>query len=200
MDVVKRPIRQALEAQRAAQDPALLMYRDQSLIAALLATPQWQSAPAIAAFLGGPGEPDTTALLDAAWASGKTMWLPRLYGNVLRFVATTSRAQLVATTGGRLEPAISGSSPPRMLAEIVPPMMLVPGLGFSRSGARLGTGRGDYDRTLAPVLARTDIWRVGVCHATFLDPPLFPIPMAAHDVPMHAVATEYGVVACTPGQ
>lgn len=199
MDVVKRPIRQALEAQRAAQDAALLAYRDQSLVEAILATPQWHHAPAVAAYVGVPGEPNTGALLDAAWASGKSVWLPRVYGDMLLYVATTDRTQLVEVAPGRLEPAVGSGSPPRPLAEIAPPLVLVPGVGFSRTGARLGRGLGHYDRALAPVRARGDIWRVGVCHARFLDPPLFTIPMDPQDVPMHAIATEYGVVACTSG-
>lgn len=196
MDVVKRPIRQALLAKRAAQDPALLPYRDQSLVEGLLGLPQWGSAMTIAAFVSMPGEPDINALLDAAWASGKAVWLPRVYGDALVFVATASRAQLVTGAGGRLEPNIVGAPPPRTLADFAPSMVLVPGVAFGRSGARLGSGRGYYDRSLAPVRGRTDIWRVGVCHATFLDPPLFELPIEGHDVPMHAVATEYGVVGC----
>lgn len=195
MDVVKRPIREVLRAQRAAQDAALLACRDAELTAAILASPQWYHAPVVAAFVGVHGEPDTTALLDAGWAAGKAVWLPRLYGDTLQFVATTDRSQLVATQRGTYEPTL-GRSPPKVLADLAPAIVLLPGLGFGRDGARIGDGRGYYDRALAPLRDRTDVWRLGLCHALFLDPPQGPIPMAVYDVPVHAVATEYGIIPC----
>jgi 5-formyltetrahydrofolate cyclo-ligase len=74
-------------------------------------------------------------------------------------------------------------------------LVLVPGLGFGRDGARLGFGAGHYDRALAtrhgemPALC-------GVCFAEFLDPFGAVVPMTGHDVRMHYVATDLGVEHC----
>ena len=62
---------------------------------------------------------------------------------------------------------------------------------------RIGFGPGHYDRLLESVAATARPVRMGVCFADFLDPVEGPIPAEPHDVPMHMVATETGVVTCS---
>jgi 5-formyltetrahydrofolate cyclo-ligase len=75
-------------------------------------------------------------------------------------------------------------------------LVLVPGLGFSSAGARLGSGQGYYDRALAPPAAGAGPVLVGVCLSPWLDPAEGEIPCEPHDVRMHYVASERGVVPC----
>lgn len=70
-------------------------------------------------------------------------------------------------------------------------MILVPGLAFDRSGARLGRGGGYYDRLLAE--CRRDCRTVGV---TWDDRLLESIPVEEHDRPVDFLATQPGVVPC----
>ena len=67
-------------------------------------------------------------------------------------------------------------------------LLLVPGVGFDRSGARLGQGGGYYDR----LLARTsgDIDTVGIAFSSQIVPN---IPTEATDCRVDAVVTERGV-------
>ena len=67
---------------------------------------------------------------------------------------------------------------------------------FSSAGARLGFGKGHYDRALAPVRDRAAPRRVGVCLRDALDPD-GGVPSGPLDVPMHAIATEAGVITCS---
>lgn len=61
-------------------------------------------------------------------------------------------------------------------------MVLVPGLGFTAHGARIGRGAGFYDR----LLAGTNAVRFGVG----LDVQIVPqLPVEAHDLPMDYVVT-----------
>lgn len=64
--------------------------------------------------------------------------------------------------------------------------LLVPGLGFDRRGARLGRGRGFYDRSLRV----TKGLRIGVA---FEFQRLKRLPTEAWDQPMNAVVTEKSV-------
>lgn len=188
-------LRAALRARRAALDPDEVARRSARLTDVLRAHPAWSEARAIAAFVGVRAEPDTWALLHDAWSRGVEVWLPWVRGDALAFVRTVDRAQLVPGCFGLLEPA-PGTEPPRALADVAPPLVLVPGLGFGRDGARIGFGRGYYDRALGPLRDRTDVRRFGVVFSDFVDPPEGPIPMDAHDVPMHALVTDAGVMAC----
>jgi 5-formyltetrahydrofolate cyclo-ligase len=186
-------LRRALLDRRGALDPTHIVAASRALTDHLLATDAWRDATAIAAFVGVRGEPDTTAILDAAWSSGKRVWLPRVLDDTIAFVHTRGRDRLVAARFGLLEPGPTEGDP-HSLADVAPALVLVPGLGFSRTGARIGFGRAYYDRALAPIRERADIVRMGICFAAFLDPIEGPIPMADHDVPMHAIATELGLV------
>jgi 5-formyltetrahydrofolate cyclo-ligase len=91
----------------------------------------------------------------------------------------------------RAEPAlrdecgIPAASGPRM----VPDVVLVPCLGYTRSGHRLGYGGGYYDRWLA---AHPQATAIGIAwSATELDPALL-LPQP-HDQPLMLVVTERGV-------
>lgn len=64
-------------------------------------------------------------------------------------------------------------------------LAVVPGVAFSRSGARLGNGQGYYDRLLASV--RDDCVLVGICYENQLFDDLIVEP---RDIAMHFVVTE----------
>ena len=68
-------------------------------------------------------------------------------------------------------------------------LILVPGLAFDKSGARLGRGRGFYDRFLAGITG----FRVGVCFDWQL---VESVPVEAHDIRMDAVVTPSQIIVC----
>lgn len=70
-------------------------------------------------------------------------------------------------------------------------VVLVPGLAFDRSGARLGHGGGYYDRLLARLGPRTA--RVGVT-AELLVLPAGSLPVDDHDQLVDVLVTESGAV------
>jgi 5-formyltetrahydrofolate cyclo-ligase len=151
------------------------------------AAPSLRSARRVAAFVGVRGEPDTRDWIAAWLAAGGRCWLPRVDPSGaprLVFHELRDLAALEAGPFGLLEPPVEGERAELGDLDVV----LVPGLAFDRSGARLGQGKGYYDHALAAVRARAQPLRVGVCLAQGLLEP-GRIPMAPTDVPMHAVVT-----------
>jgi 5-formyltetrahydrofolate cyclo-ligase len=71
---------------------------------------------------------------------------------------------------------------------VVPDYLLVPLLAFDRACHRLGYGGGYYDRTLAAAGGRI---AVGCAYAV---QQVDAVPVGPYDVPLHAVATERGVI------
>jgi 5-formyltetrahydrofolate cyclo-ligase len=67
-------------------------------------------------------------------------------------------------------------------------IVMVPGVGFDRQGARMGNGQGYYDRLLQQV--RSDCSLIGVCYESQLFDELV---MGPHDVAMHKIVTEAAV-------
>lgn len=69
-----------------------------------------------------------------------------------------------------------------------PDVVIMPLLGFDKTGTRLGYGGGYYDRTLAHMTKRPLL--VGLAFAA---QELEQIPREPHDVPLDAIVTEAGV-------
>jgi 5-formyltetrahydrofolate cyclo-ligase len=74
------------------------------------------------------------------------------------------------------------------VAGVTPDLVLVPGLAFTRDGARLGMGGGFYDRWAE---ANPGVRRVGVCFSAQV---VGEVPREGHDVGVSVVVTEDGPV------
>jgi len=71
--------------------------------------------------------------------------------------------------------------------EITPEIVLMPLLAFTTEGKRLGYGGGYYDRTLAKLRAKGDVFACGVAYAGQEVPDL---PTDEHDQPLDGILTE----------
>lgn len=142
--------------------------------------------PPVAAFWPLAHEPDLRPLL-AEWAeAGVALALPRVerVAHPLAFVAWTPGAPMHSGAYGIPEPAGD--------AHVLPGIVLVPTLGYSAEGGRVGYGGGYYDRTLAawrasghPHVAIGVAWRGARLRAG-------EYVFAAHDMPLDAVVDEDG--------
>jgi 5-formyltetrahydrofolate cyclo-ligase len=197
----KQQLRATLLELRAAIPPTELLARSQALTEQLLAHPLWQGARGLAAFVGVRGEVDTQPLLQRSLDAGKQVWLPRLTGRgMMAFWPCSDLARLETGRMGLREPPAIGGVGAGVQApglEQGVDLILVPGLGFGRDGARIGFGAGHYDRAFAawrerPIDARARL--CGVCLTSFVDPPGGPIPMLEHDLRMDDLATDEGVI------
>ncbi len=90
---------------------------------------------------------------------------------------------------GMEQPTDAGSIIPIQEIDV----LLVPGLAFDRRGGRLGNGAGHYDRILAS--ARPDAVSIGMAPSSRL---VDAVPTEGHDVSVAYLATEEGVVSCSP--
>lgn len=68
-------------------------------------------------------------------------------------------------------------------SEVTPEIIIVPGLGFTKSGKRLGRGKGFYDR----YLEKNSVIKIGIA---FESQVLEDLPVDAHDVLMDFVVTD----------
>lgn len=142
----------------------------------------------IALYAATRGEADVSALFHPLRALGWQIVLPQVVSKtemVMRVVADWSA--LVPDAFGILAPVPSAQAVRPSQVDVV----LVPGLGFTRSGGRLGYGGGYYDRWLTQ--AGKGITTIGVGFGVQVRDTL---PVAAHDVPLCYVVTEQGVVHC----
>lgn len=178
--VTKPELRARMMAARgalSAEDRARFSAR---AVKRLLDSHELQVAQTIALFAAMRGEADPAGLEEAA-ESGRLFVYPRIEGDRLVFCPAT-RDSLVPGTWGILEP----TTPPVPLAII--DLVVAPGLAFSRSGDRLGYGRGFYDRAIAE-LRRTapDARIAGFAYALQVHDT---IPTGPEDQRLDALVTE----------
>lgn len=137
---------------------------------------------AVALYYPQPHEIDLRPLAAELWRDGMTVLLPRVaYRNFpLVFNVWCEGAPLERDAIGLW--AATGP-------EVLPGLIVVPMVGYTRDGYRLGSGGGYYDQTLAalPCPVRT----VGVCH-TELE--LVDFPHEPHDIQLDVVVTGKEVI------
>lgn len=183
MAVQKATLRETLTARRKALTPQVLDTRGLKVQARFLATPYYEKARTIALYAPIRGEVPTRDILIAALADGKVVCYPlsHVHGRILSFRAISSEAEL--------EPGRLGVREPTNASDLVPvekiDLFVVPGLGFTRDGKRLGRGGGYYDATLKAASERSRRIGLGFSEQIVTD-----IPVNHDDVLMDLVVTE----------
>ena len=116
----------------------------------------------LASYMSAGSECSLLAVHQHQWNSGGIVWLPRVQGGDMSWHPVQSEDQLQEGFKGIYEP-----NPELVSAETLPQscLVFVPGVGFTRSGKRLGQGGGFYDRFLAQ---RHDVISVGVAFSVQL--------------------------------
>ena len=153
----------------------------ESLVARLRAQPVWHNACAVLLFAPLADEPDIGPLISAAFADGKLVTLPRFDagsgGYRAAHVQSLSDLSAPAAFGVR-EPAAGCPEFPFSQLDLA----LVPGVAFDAFGARLGRGKGFYDRLLTEV--------AGVkCGVAFDGQVVASLPVEPHDVNLNCLVT-----------
>lgn len=136
----------------------------------------------IAAFAALPDEPDLFPLL--ALFPKRNWCLPRIDSGILTMRSLRSIEDLSRGAFGIPEPCEDSLIIPFQEIGI----FLCPGLGFTRSGTRLGRGKGFYDRLLAD--ADPNALRIGVAHLCQI---VDELPAEPNDISMTHIATSDGV-------
>lgn len=111
--------------------------------AKLLSLSQYKDAKMIMCYLSIKNEVETRGLIAQAFSEGKRLCLPKIVGGEMSAVEWRE--------GGPLKPAAFGTREVDSGDEVPPEdidLVVVPGVGFDRSGGRIGYGKGYYDRFL----------------------------------------------------
>ncbi len=175
----KPTLRTDLRARLAAMK-ALVRAQEEDLVnAAIVSDEDWQAAQTVLVFKAVRHELSVVSATNAALRAGKTVAFPRVApGNVLSLHEVSDWSQLTPGAYGIPEPAPDAPLVTPMVVDVA----LVPGLGFTPVGGRLGQGGGFYDKLL-PLLGGVS-WGVG-----FSAQLLEALPTESHDRPVDRVIT-----------
>lgn len=147
----------------------------------LAADPLWQNARSLLLFMPTRLEPDVGPLLERAWREGKRVALPRYRVDIDAYEACWVRRPEIDLTPGLYGIAEPGKNCVPV-AGIPLDLILVPGIGFSPLGGRLGRGKGYYDRLLAAIPGVT-------CGVGFDCQVTAEVPAESHDAVLNCILT-----------
>ena len=185
----KNRIRQILRDRKAALIPAERLEKSTRICRHVMET--IREGETVLAYTSKELEVNTAPLIDALLAAGNPVAVPIIQKEdiSLRLSYIRSRSVLVPSTFGVPEPI--GSEIPVQAGDIT--TILLPMLGFDRTGARIGYGAGYYDRFLEK---NPDLKKIAIA---FSCQEIERLPVDANDVRMDMIITEDGVVFSGPG-
>ncbi len=183
--------RQAYDARNAQADKERI---SELAVASLVQLPEYTAAKSVLWYLDCRSELRTRHALPQALSSGKQIGVPYCtvddFGaNKLVIWRLESMEELIVGKWKILEPPRErwGEAGKQIEPEQLD-LVIVPGVGFSREGGRMGNGQGYYDRLLERT--RPDCPLIGLCYESQLFDDLIVSP---HDVFMDKVVTERAV-------
>ena len=180
--VVRRKLRETLAAMNDADRHA----KSVAACRFVCGSPEFAAAHVVMLYLSTPTEADTAAIALRCWQDGKQVVVPKVSWDQRRILPveiSSLKAEGMTMSGPVREP-IEGKPIPLDLIDLV----IVPGLGFTALGFRIGRGMGFYDR----FLAQADFCGRS-CGLAFEEQVLETLPVLDHDVPLSMLATDRGI-------
>ena len=188
----KNALRKEAHANRKAQENKDELSR--RIVNAFMALPEYAAAETVMFYVDVRAEVRTRFDLPTALESGKTIVVPWCNDDgELELFRLDSMDELEIGMYKILEPAQSLRNLPEKQVHVESlDLIMVPGVGFDSRGARMGHGKGYYDKLLEHARKDTPLVALAFECQMFED-----IPVAEHDVFMDMVITEDKVY---PGQ
>jgi len=185
----KSKMRKHYLAERAALDADSRVAADSAICAVLKTLPELKTAGNIAAYVSDGTEVDLTAFLLECRKENKKVFLPRYSassGAAYEMVEINDLSlDLVPGKYGLMEP---GQELPAAAAGQINEMLwLVPGVAFDNTGARLGRGKGIYDR----LLGNSNGLSIGIFYECQKSDK---IPAGEHDQNLDMIVTEKMII------
>lgn len=181
LEAAKAEARRLIRPRLAAMSPAQRTAASDSLCHWILRWDVWQAARTVLLYAPIPGEPDIGVLVEDARVQGKRICLPRYReadGSYEVAECAEGAGGVVVGRYGVREPGPASMAVPWIQLDLA----MVPGVGFSPDGCRIGRGRGFFDRLLAP-------FRGLKCGVAFDEQIVDALPVGSHDVRLDCILT-----------
>ncbi|MDC7234179.1 MAG: 5-formyltetrahydrofolate cyclo-ligase [Spirochaetales bacterium] len=192
----KQDYRQELQKRIRALSDRELGALSSDISETILLSKEWKNAPCLLAYLSFSGDISLDDLIRKSLSAGKDVYVPRIDGRgtmTFRKITDLSPASLELNRWNIREP-LSSAEPfvPEQEREV---LLLVPGLGFTIEGKRMGRGGGYYDRFLEWIEGKCPFVSMGIAWKGNLLPEL---PAEPHDRPVSRICCEREILKCQP--
>lgn len=139
----KKALRKSVGAIKRAMSLELIEAYSADLTEQFCNTSDYRQAASIYVYLPYNQEVRTWEIVKRAWADGKRVAVPKVYGDIMRFLWLENFDQIAP--GGWNIPEPTFDEP---IADDETALILMPGLAFDHEGHRVGYGGGFYDKYL----------------------------------------------------
>lgn len=160
----KQSLRQGSRLRRSEMEPQEKKKLDADIAANVRRLNEYRPAKTLLVYVSTPIEVDTKGIIEAAWADGKRIAVPRCIPDTrdMEFHYITSFDELSPGTFSVLEPPETNE----IVTDFSDCLMIVPGMQFDMNGYRIGYGKGYYDRYMVRFTGRS----AGICYSSELKP------------------------------
>ena len=140
----KKEIRAIVKKNRREATPEQIRENSNEICKQFLNLPEYKEAKVVFAYMDCKNEVETKMVIEQCWRDGKTVAVPKVFGEIMKYYVITSYDDLEEGYFGIPEPKHE------MLQKIVceDGLMILPGVAFDISRHRVGYGGGFYDRYL----------------------------------------------------
>lgn len=189
---LKQSIRQRIRAERDQLPADMRAAHSAAIVERLVALPEYLEASTVLGYMNFGAEFAGELFAARALADGKRLLLPKVNHHTnhldLYFVEDFEN-QLAQGLWGIREPVVERCERLNALNEVE--FALLPGVAFTREGARLGYGGGFYDKLLAGMTHRP-----ALVAAAFALQLVEQLPQEATDIKVERIVTELETISC----
>lgn len=187
LQLAKRELRQTVISRRDALPDTIRDEASRLIRTRLLALPVIQAAHSLFIFISYSSEVDTHPLISTLLEAGRRVAVPKI-------VDKTTMLSVPIKGWEGLQPDRMGILTPTGNTHDDGPfdVAITPGVAFTEAGARLGYGRGYYDRWFSRHSVDT---KIAVC---FEEQIVDAVPMDEYDLPVDLIVTEKRIIRRQP--
>ncbi|QRV76392.1 5-formyltetrahydrofolate cyclo-ligase [Ceratobasidium sp. AG-Ba] len=193
----KAALRKSVLNVRSLLSAAQIKSSSEAITKKLLESSEFQTSTSVSCFLSMEGEVDTDGIVRSALDSGKTLYVPRMNGRVINMLRVYDVQDLDSLEAGKWgirepSPTRDGSERQEALQNGGLDLIVMPGVAFDRNLARLGYGRGYYDRFINSYAEKYGEAQIPKLVGIALDEQIVEsgsIPMESHDRSLHVIIT-----------
>ncbi len=187
----KAALREKINSLKKALDPKDIGRMSARIAETLFSLKDYRQSQKVLVYLALKSEAQTEKIVQKSFEEGKRVFVPvvdRKKDELLISELPDLKINLVKGAYGVLEPVEKDR---KITAPEIIDLAIVPGLAFDGEGARLGHGKGYYDRLLKRLSPHA--LRLGLAFGCQILPS---IPYCEHDVRVHKVLTESETLNC----
>lgn len=175
----KTQIRKLVKERRSERTDQQIQEMSHVIAQKIIAMPAFEKAACVYAYIDYNHEVMTDEIIEAAWAAGKRVAVPKVVGKDLIWYYITTSADVESGYMGIREPRTD-----LPLANETDAFFIMPGVAFDKDCHRVGYGGGFYDRYLEK---NNTHYKVALAFSFQI---FDSVPFEAHDILPDAVVSE----------